>query len=202
MIAIIDYGCGNLFSLSSSLRALQIPAVVTNDRSVLKKADQIILPGVGAFGDAVKKLHATGMYSLLQEAAASGKPLLGICLGMQLLFEKSYEYGEHEGLGLLRGEVCSLAETLPPRTTVPHMGWNNLHFHRPFAAAGTVAEGDYMYFVHSYFARGCRDSLVASVNYGVEVPAIVQSKNVIGMQFHPEKSGQKGLSFLKAFSQL
>ena len=203
MTAIVDYGVGNLFSLSSSLRALGEEPTVTRDAEQLRAADRIILPGVGAFGDAIEKLRQTGLIPLLQEEAKR-KPLLGICLGMQLLFDKSLEYGTHEGLGLVPGEVVSLREDLTDQTMkVPHMGWNSLHILRKDPLLRYVDEGAYVYYVHSFYARNCAESTLAVSDYGgVAVTGVVRRGNVWGTQFHPEKSGETGLSILKAFTEL
>ena len=203
MIAVIDYGVGNLFSLSGSLKALGLEASVTADPDVIGAADRIILPGVGAFGDAADKLADTGLVPVLKREVAAGKPLLGICLGMQLLFEKSYEYGEHTGLGFLKGRVCPLRGDIAPDLSVPHMGWNRLAFCRqddPLLKYS--APGDYVYFVHSYYVKDCEDSLAAFAEYDVKVPAVVHNGCVYGTQFHPEKSGAVGLAMLRAFSEV
>ena len=202
MIAIIDYGVGNLFSLKSSFAAIGQEAVVTRDKAVLDRADHIILPGVGAFGDAAEKLRDTGMFQVVLDQAAKGKPLLGICLGMQLLFERSFEYGEHEGLGLIPGEVRPIRPVVPQELDVPHMGWNGLHFpenreRSPIFA--TLNQGDHVYFVHSYAGFDCGECCTATTEYGSELTAAVQKDNVFGTQFHPEKSGEVGLKILKAF---
>ena len=202
MIAIVDYGVGNLFSLRASLNHLGIESVVTGDETVLKQTEKLILPGVGAFGDAAQKLKDAGLFTLLQEQAAAGKPMLGICLGMQLLFEKSYEYGEHEGLGLIPGEVCPLETDIPKGLKVPHMGWNSLGIVKDDPILKYLKPGDHMYFVHSFYAKNCADSLLADAEYAVSVPALVRKGAVWGAQFHPEKSGPAGLSILKAFGEL
>ena len=201
MIAIVDYGVGNLFSLVSSLKRIGADAVVTGDKNEILNADKVILPGVGAFEDAIKKLRDAGLDVTLKEFAASGKEIMGICLGMQLLFEKSYEYGEHEGLGLLAGEVVPMAGYIPQKLKVPHIGWNALRFTRDCALFRYINEGDCVYFVHSYFARGCKDSIIADAEYGEYLTAAVCKNNVMGCQFHPEKSGEVGLKILKAFSE-
>ena len=200
MVGIIDYGVGNLFSLQSSLAAIGQTAVVSSDPEILGKADHILLPGVGAFEDAVGKLRASGMDQMVYEAVKAGKPLMGICLGMQMLFEKSFEYGEHTGLGLLKGEVVSMEGYLPEYLKIPHMGWNALKITRPEGKlfAG-IKQGDYVYFVHSYFASGCEDSLAAITEYGKPLTAAVEKDNVFGCQFHPEKSGEVGLDILRGF---
>ena len=206
MIAVIDYGVGNLFSLSSSLSFLGLENKVTSSAADVRAASHIILPGVGAFGDAMEKLAATGLVPVLREEAAKGKPLLGICLGMQMLFRKSYEYGEHEGLGLLPGEVCPLEPDLAAAgyaCKVPHIGWNALHLERPECPLlKNTSEGDHVYFVHSYYAKHCGDALAASAEYGVAVPGAVWRGSVYGCQFHPEKSGAVGLRILQAFAEL
>jgi glutamine amidotransferase len=201
MLAIIDYGIGNLFSLRSSLAAIGVDAVVTRDEAEISRADRIILPGVGAFRDAAATLAETGMDRVVKAEAASGKPLLGICLGMQLLFEKSYEYGTHEGLGLLKGSVVPMEGRLPETLCIPHIGWNGLHFVKKSGLFRYVREGDCVYFVHSYFAEDCADSLVATTEYGVELTAAVELGNVKGCQFHPEKSGRAGLEILRTFAE-
>ncbi len=202
MIAIVDYGVGNLFSLASSFRAIGAETVVTSDPAVLARADKLILPGVGAFGDAAAKLRASGMVEPLLAEVAAGKPLMGICLGMQLLFEKSYEYGEHAGLGLLAGEIVPMAGKIPADLNIPHIGWNALHLTREHPLMKYVREGECVYFVHSYYAVGCADSLVASTEYGAELTAAVAKGNVCGCQFHPEKSGEVGLRILRAFCEM
>ena len=202
MTAIVDYGVGNLFSLRSSLAAIGEEAEVTGDARRIAAADRVILPGVGAFADARRKLAGTGMDSAVLDAAESGKPLLGICLGMQLLFERSHEYGEHAGLGLLRGEVVGMAGRIPAGLPIPHIGWNALDILRPGGILKYVKSGDCVYFVHSYYAEGCDESLTATAEYGLPVTASVSLGNVHGCQFHPEKSGRVGLSILRAFCEL
>ena len=202
MIAIIDYGVGNLFSLKSSFAAIGQEAVVTADPAVIHEADRLILPGVGAFGDAAQKLRDTGMADVVKREAASGKPIMGICLGMQLLFDKSYEYGEHEGLGLIRGEVRPISEVIDPGLKILHIGWNALIFKKPTRLFRYIKEGDCVYFVHSYYAAGCAESTTATAEYSAELTASVENGNVIGCQFHPEKSGDVGLNILRAFCEL
>ena len=202
MIAIVDYGVGNLFSLSSSLRALDLEVLVTADPEQIRQADRIILPGVGAFGDAADKLRSTGLDRVVISEAHEGKPLLGICLGMQLLFEKSLEFGEHDGLGLLRGKVVPMQGRIPKELKIPQMGWNALIPKREHPLLRDVNEGDCVYFVHSYFAADCDDSLVAVTEYGIELTAVAAKDNVMGCQFHPEKSGKVGLSILRAFGEI
>ena len=198
MIAIIDYGVGNLFSLKSSLAQLGQDTVVTADPDTIRKADRLILPGVGAFGDAMDKLVATGLVPVIR-AEAEKKPLLGICLGMQLLFEKSYEYGEHQGLGLLKGSVIPMEGTIPERLKIPHIGWNALHFAKPSGLFKYINENDCVYFVHSYYATDCDDSVIATTEYGKKMTAAVELGNIKGCQFHPEKSGDVGERILKNF---
>ena len=202
MIAVVDYGVGNLFSLKSSLELIGAESVVTSDEAVLRSADKILLPGVGAFEDAAEKLRASGLADLLKELAAEGKPLLGICLGMQLLFEKSYEYGEHEGLGLIPGAVCPIRDVIPEDYKIPHIGWNALKFRQDSPLFANIREGDCVYFVHSFYAAGCDDYVIATAGYGAELTAAVAKGNVYGCQFHPEKSGNVGLAILKAFHEL
>ena len=202
MTAIVDYGVGNLFSLRSSLAAIGEEAEVTGDARRIAAAERVILPGVGAFADARRKLAETGMDDAVLAAANSGKPLLGICLGMQLLFERSHEYGEHAGLGLLRGEVVGMAGRIPAGLPIPHIGWNALDIVRPGGILKYVKSGDCVYFVHSYYAEGCEESLTATAEYGMAVTAAVSLGNVHGCQFHPEKSGRVGLSILRAFCEL
>ena len=197
MLAIVDYGVGNLFSLRSSLKSLNRAAVVTSDPDEIRAADRIILPGVGAFGDAAEKLRRSGLDTVVKEEASSGKPLLGICLGMQLLFEKSYEFGEHPGLGLLRGSIVPMKGTIPEKLKIPQMGWNSLILKRSHPLLRDVKEGGCGYFVHSYYAADCEESLIASCDYGRELTAAVALGNVMGCQFHPEKSGRIGLELLK-----
>ncbi len=203
MIAVIDYGVGNLFSLSSSLRYLGQDAEITCDRNVIQKADRVILPGVGAFGDAIKKLESTGLIPVIKEEAKK-KPLLGICLGMQLLFERSYEYGEYEGLGLIPGEVVSLREDLQdPELKVPHMGWNALELLQPEDPLFRyIKEGECVYYVHSFYAKNCLQNTLAVSEYGIRVTGAVKKGLVYGTQFHPEKSGDTGLRLLKAFAEI
>ena len=202
MIAIVDYGVGNLFSLESSFAAIGAEVTVTADPAALKAADKILLPGVGAFEDAAKKLRQTGLDTVVKELAAGGKPLMGICLGMQLLFDKSYEYGKHEGLGLIPGKVIPISNAIPAGLKIPHIGWNALHFHRECPIFKEIREGDCVYFVHSFYASDCADTTVATAEYGAPLTAAVARGNVYGCQFHPEKSGAVGLKILKAFAEL
>ena len=199
MIAVIDYGVGNLFSLCCSLEAIGAESIVTSDPDVIRNADRIILPGVGAFGDAIDKLRSTGLDKVVIEQANAGKPIFGMCLGMQLLFERSYEYGEHTGLSLLKGSVIAMEGRIPSELKIPHIGWNALHIKKKHPLLKYVSEGDHVYFVHSYYAVDCKDSLIASSEYGSDVTAAVALGNVAGTQFHPEKSGDVGLAILKAF---
>lgn len=203
MIAIVDYGVGNLFSLSSSLKALGLETEITRNADALRAADRIILPGVGAFGDAKAKLDATGLVPVIREEARK-KPLLGICLGMQLLFDRSFEYGEHSGLGLVPGQVVDLHDDLTDKTLkVPHMGWNSLQIQKDDPLFRYFKDGEYVYYVHSFYARDCAESTLGTSQYGnVAVTGVVRNGNVYGTQFHPEKSGDAGLRLLKAFAEL
>ncbi|MDE7084227.1 MAG: imidazole glycerol phosphate synthase subunit HisH [Clostridia bacterium] len=200
MIAVIDYGVGNLFSLVHSLKKVGADCVVTSDKEQITHADKLILPGVGAFGDAAKRLASSGLDKVIKSECASNKPLLGICLGMQLLFDKSYEYGEYCGLGLIKGEVVPLSDYLK-ELKIPHMGWNRLEFTDNNPIFKNLEQGSYVYFVHSYFAK-CNEGLSATTDYGIKVTAAVRKGNIFGVQFHPEKSGENGLEILKAFSKL
>ena len=202
MIAIVDYGVGNLFSLKSSLAAIGAEVVVTKDAALLRSAHKLILPGVGAFEDAARKLRECGLDTVIKEEAARGKPILGICLGMQLLFEKSYEFGEHRGLGLIPGSVVPMAGFIPDQLKIPHIGWNALRMKNRSPLFRFISEGDCVYFVHSYFAAHCDDYVIAETEYGQWLTAAVQNSNVFGCQFHPEKSGSVGLNILRAFAEL
>lgn len=202
MISIIDYGVGNLFSLRSSLRAIGIDADYTGNPAEIRKADKLILPGVGAFRDAREALRSTGLDRVVQEEAGKGKPLMGICLGMQMLFDRSYEYGEYEGLGLIPGEIVPMEGRIPKDLPIPHIGWNELMLKQPSQLMKNTANGDYVYFVHSYYAETPAEYVIATTDYGVEMTAAVQKDNVYGCQFHPEKSSEVGLSILKAFCEL
>ena len=202
MIAIVDYGVGNLFSLVSSFKAIGAQAVVTDDEAVIAQAEKIILPGVGAYGDARRKLAQTGMDKIILREAEKGKPIMGICLGMQLLFERGFEYGTHEGLGLLRGEVVTMEGVVPKDYKIPHIGWNKLIFKKNDRLFKYIKDGDYVYFVHSYFVKSCEDSLLATTEYGPELTAAVAKDNIFGCQFHPEKSGAVGLNILRGFADL
>ena len=202
MITVIDYGAGNLMSVSNALAALGEKSEATGDADRVARADKLILPGVGAFGECMKRLRALSLDEAIKSAVRRGTPLLGICLGLQLLFERSEEFGTHEGLCLIPGAVEPLERDLPPGLKVPAIGWNALHLVRPDdpLLAG-CREGDAVYFVHSYYATGCADSLVATAEYGVTVPALVRCGSVAGAQFHPEKSGDVGLAMLRAFAE-
>lgn len=202
MIAIIDYGVGNLFSLKSSLSMIDAEAIVTGDPQVIQAADRLLLPGVGAFEDARRKLAQNGLDALLCEEAERGKPVMGICLGMQMLFDRSFEYGEHRGLGLIRGDVVPMADKLPDGLKVPHIGWNALDVKRAdHPLMKRVKPGDCVYFVHSYFAADCDEAVIATSEYGIDLTAAVAKGNVMGCQFHPEKSGEVGLNILRAFCE-
>ena len=202
MVAIVDYGVGNLFSLQSSFSAIGAEVTVTADPEVLRSADCVLLPGVGAFEDAAKKLRSTGLDTVLKELAGNGKPLMGICLGMQMLFERSYEYGCHEGLGLLKGSVRPIRDVIPADYKIPHIGWNGLAFKKSSPLLKYVQPGDHVYFVHSYYASDCGNAVIATAEYGAELTAAVGEGNVFGCQFHPEKSGDVGLKILKAFVEM
>lgn len=203
MIAIVDYGVGNLFSLQSSLKTVGAEPVVSGDPEILRKADHLLLPGVGAFADAAQKLRQSGLEQVVLDAAKAGTPLLGICLGMQLLFENSLEYGNHPGLGLIPGSVTSLEGRVPSDLKIPHIGWNGLHFPETRSPLfRNLSEGDYVYFVHSYAAQGCDPFISATTEYGPEITAAAERDNVFGCQFHPEKSGSVGLKILENFCRL
>lgn len=203
MVAVVDYGVGNLFSLSSSLKAIGADAEVTGEREKIEAADKIILPGVGAFSDAKKKLDEAGLTEVIIERANAGVPLMGICLGMQLLFEKSFEYGEHDGIGLIKGRVIPMQGVIDKDLKIPHIGWNALHFtEHKRDLFKYINENDCVYFVHSFFASDCEKNTIATAEYSKELTAAVQRKNVYGCQFHPEKSGEVGLKILKAFCEV
>ncbi len=204
MIAIINYGVGNLHSLSSSLSFLGLDNIISSDEKTIREAERIILPGVGAFADAFAKLEATQLIHVIKDEVLNNKkPLLGICLGMQLLFDKSFEYGEHKGISLISGEVVPLSQYMKTQQKIPHMGWNNLNIKKNSPLLKYVSEDDYVYYVHSYYARDCDSSVVATSSYGgIDITGVVSSGNVYGTQFHPEKSGSVGLSILKAFSEI
>lgn len=202
MISIVDYGVGNLFSLKCSLAAIGEEVTVTGDPQALRRSGKLILPGVGAFQDAADKLRSTGLDALIREEAARGKPILGICLGMQLLFEKSYEFGEHRGLGLIPGTVVPMAGFIPEALKIPHIGWNALRLRKESPLFRYIQDRDFVYFVHSFFAAQCDSYVIADTEYGQTLTAAVQKENVYGCQFHPEKSGNVGLNILRAFAQL
>ncbi len=202
MIAIVDYGVGNLFSLISSFKKIGADIVVTSDPDVINKADGIILPGVGAFEDAAKKLRDSGLDEVIISEVKKGKKLMGICLGMQMLFEKSFEYGEHKGLGLLKGSIVPMKDSIPNDLKIPHIGWNALHFTRQSNLFKYIKQNDCVYFVHSFYATDCDDSVIATAEYGKELTAAVQKDNIMGCQFHPEKSGEVGLNILRAFCEM
>ena len=203
MIAIIDYGVGNLFSLKCSFESIGADICVTSDPAVIARADRIILPGVGAFEDAARKLRESGLDKVIKKECSNGKPLLGICLGMQLLFERSFEYGEHEGLGLIKGSIRPISDVIDKNLKIPHIGWNALHFgNEKDELFKYLNEGDFVYFVHSYYGADCEDSVIATTEYSAELTAAVRNKNVCGVQFHPEKSEKVGLSILKAFCEI
>lgn len=202
MLAIIDYGVGNLFSLKSSLEKIGIDSVVSSDKELISSADRIILPGVGAFGDAAEKLRDSGLFEFVKEQALSGKPMMGICLGMQLLFEKGYEYGEHDGLGLIKGSVKPLTDVIDKSLKIPHIGWNSLKFVKDSKLFKYIKNGDFVYFVHSYYGAECDESISSVSEYGIPVTATVENGNIYGCQFHPEKSGEIGLNILKAFCEI
>jgi len=202
MLAIVDYGVGNLFSLQHSFKAIGADAIVSSDANVIRSADRILLPGVGAFQDAAAKLRETGLDEVVISEAKKGKPLMGICLGMQMLFDKSYEYGEHAGLGLIPGCVSPIAGRIPEDYKIPHIGWNALKFTKDSPLFKYIEAGDHVYFVHSYHAEQCEDAVIAVSEYGYDLTAAVAKDNVFGCQFHPEKSGKTGLNILRAFCEM
>jgi glutamine amidotransferase len=202
MIAIVDYGVGNLYSLHSSMKYIGAEGKVTSDEAELRSADRIILPGVGAFADAAQKLRDSGLNKVVIEEAASGKPLLGICLGMQMLLERSFEFGEHNGLALIEGSVRPISDVIPKGLKIPHIGWNPISFGKDKNEIFKyVNEGECVYFVHSYYGADC-PSVIATTEYGAPLTAAVAKANVYGMQFHPEKSGETGLNILRAFCEI
>ncbi|MBQ8719680.1 MAG: imidazole glycerol phosphate synthase subunit HisH [Clostridia bacterium] len=203
MVVIVDYGVGNLFSLAASFKKIGEETVVTSDASVIESAERIILPGVGAFGDAAEKLFSSGLAAAVTRAAERGAAVMGICLGMQLLFERSYEYGEHKGLGLIKGEIRSISEVIPIGYKIPHIGWNSLEFtDRKSEIFKYLSGGEFVYFVHSYQAKGCEGAVSAYTEYGAPITAAIESGRVYGCQFHPEKSGEVGLKILRAFCEI
>ncbi len=202
MIAIIDYGVGNLFSLEASFRKIGAETVVTGEKEIILSAERIILPGVGAFGDAADKLKSSGLDKVVCDAVRIGKPLMGICLGMQLLFEYGEEFGLHQGLGLLKGRVVPMKGVISQELKIPQIGWNALNIKKDIPLFKYINDGDYVYFVHSFYADGCGDSLAATTEYGAEITAAVCRGNVMGCQFHPEKSGDVGLNILRGFTEL
>lgn len=202
MIAIIDYGVGNLFSLEASFKKIGAETVVTSDPVMIMNADRVILPGVGAFGDASKKLKESGLSEVIYDYVKTGKPIMGICLGMQLLFEYSEEFGLHKGLSLLNGGIVSMKDVVPSDYKIPQIGWNKLNILKINPLFKYINNGDYVYFVHSFYAVGCEDSLIASTEYGTEITAAVAKNNVYGCQFHPEKSGEVGLKILRGFLEV
>ena len=202
MLAIIDYGVGNIFSLYSSFKFIGEDVVLTNDKKIIDSCSHIILPGVGAFADAKRKLDESGMAEVVKEQVKTGKPLMGICLGMQMLFDKSLEYGEHAGLGLIGGSVKPIADVIPSDLKIPHIGWNSLEFTRDSKLFKYINNGDHVYFVHSFYAADCAADTIAVSEYGAPLTAAVAKDNVYGCQFHPEKSGEVGLNILKAFCEL
>lgn len=203
MVAIVDYGVGNLFSLKSSFNAIGVEAVATSDSKVIESADKIILPGVGAFGDASDKLFNSGLADVVIREAKKGKPVMGICLGMQLLLERSFEYGEHKGLGLIKGDIRPISDVIPSNYKIPHIGWNALKFKGEKSPIFKyLKDGDFVYFVHSFYGANCDSNVIATAEYGASLTAAVQKDNVYGCQFHPEKSGDVGLNILKAFCEL
>lgn len=202
MLAIIDYGVGNIFSLYSSFKFIGEDVVLTNDKKIIDSCSHIILPGVGAFADAKRKLDESGMAEVVKEQVKTGKPLMGICLGMQMLFDKSLEYGEHPGLGLISGSVMPISDVIPSDLKIPHIGWNSLDFTRDSKLFKYINNGDHVYFVHSFYAADCAKDTIAVSEYGAPLTAAVAKDNVYGCQFHPEKSGEVGLNILKAFCEL
>lgn len=202
MLVIVDYGVGNLFSLKSSFKAIGVEAIVSGEKEIIEKADKIVLPGVGAFGDASDKLFSSGLAEVVINQAKQGKPLLGICLGMQLLLERGFEYGEHKGLGLIKGDIKPIQDVIPKDYKIPHIGWNALNIiDKTNPLFKYIKDGDFVYFVHSFYGADC-DSVVATSEYGANLTAVVAKGNVFGCQFHPEKSGEVGLKILKAFSEM
>ena len=203
MISIVDYGVGNLFSLSSSLKSIGADTIITSDKQKILDSSKIILPGVGAFSDGKEKLVQSGLFDVVINEANKGKKLLGICLGMQMLFQKSFEYGEFDGLGLIKGNIVPLEGKISTELKIPHIGWNSLQFRNGKSDLFKyINDGDFVYFVHSYFASDCSENVIATSEYGIDVTASVQKDNIYGCQFHPEKSGDVGLNILKAFCEM
>ncbi len=203
MICIVDYGVGNLFSLAASFEYIGQKCIVSGNPKVICQSEKLILPGVGAFEDAAAKLRENGLDDVIKNEAKKGKPLLGICLGMQLLFDKSYEFGEHEGLGLIKGDIVPMKGVIPENLKIPHIGWNALHFtENKCPVFKYTKEGEHVYFVHSYYAADCEKNVTATTEYGAVLTAAAANANVMGVQFHPEKSGEVGLNMLRAFSEL
>ncbi len=205
MIAIVDYGVGNIFSLCSSFKYIGADIELTSDVATIKKADKVIFPGVGAFRDAESKLRATGLDKVVIEEAKSGKPFLGICLGMQMMLTKSFEFGEYSGLDIIPGNVVSMEGVVPADYKIPHIGWNKLIFPKDKPKSPIfryVNEGEHVYFVHSYYCTDCAPDTIATTEYGAELTAAIARDNVFGVQFHPEKSGEVGLNILRAFKEL
>lgn len=202
MTVIIDYGVGNLFSLSSSFAAVGESVAVSSDKDDILKADRIVLPGVGAFRDAAEKLKYSGLDTTLKEAAKAGIPILGVCLGMQLLFDESFEYGRYSGLGLISGKIRPISDFIGKDLKIPHIGWNKLRIIKKHPLLKYTTDNDFAYFVHSYCATDCKENVIADTEYGADITAVVANGSVMGCQFHPEKSGEAGLRILKAFCEL
>lgn len=202
MIAIIDYGVGNLYSLTGSFKTMGIDSIITSDIKKIDDASHIVLPGVGAFGAAADKLRLSGLDKVVISQAKKGKPVLGVCLGMQLLFDTGFEYGEHKGLGLIKGNICPIEGDIAAGLKIPHMGWNSLIFKKPSRLFKYNSEGDYVYYVHSYYAKDCEEYVTATSDYSIELTGAAENGNVLGTQFHPEKSGEVGLKMLKAFGEI
>jgi imidazole glycerol-phosphate synthase subunit HisH len=197
MIAIIDYGFGNLRSVEKAFIAVGVEAVISSDKALLESASSLVLPGVGAFGDAMASLRAQGFDRIVIEAAQAGKPILGICLGYQLLFDEGEEFGLHRGLGLLPGRVVRFPES---DLRVPHVGWNQVRRHRPHPIFNDLVEDPFFYFVHSFYVKPAPEHLIGATDYGLEFASIAGRDNIVGVQFHPEKSQQAGLQLLKNFA--
>ena len=202
-VTIIDYGLSNLLSVQHAFAHFGAETLVTGKAEDVLAADALVLPGVGAFKDGMAGLEKLGLIEPIRQKAAAGTPLLGICLGMQLLFKKSYEYGEHEGLGFVKGEVCPLEPDLADKSLkVPQIGWNALHIVKDDPLFKYIREGEYVYYVHSYYGKNCAESTLAVSDYSIPVTGAVRAGRVYGTQFHPEKSGDTGLRILKAFAEL